>query len=147
MKIVINEIKETNEEYVLFHVHEVDEKINKMIQHIKNTDTHLIGKQDEKLYKVKYKDIFYIETVDKKSFMYTTNHVLSLSEKLYQLEERLQWVDFFRVSKSMLLNLDKIEQIYPTVSARFEAKLTNGEVVIIARSYVQKLKKKMGIGR
>lgn len=147
MKIVIKEIKETQEEYILFHVQEVDEKINKMIDLIKNTDTHLIGKEDEKLYKVGYKDILYIETVDKKSFMYTSNHVLALSEKLYQLEERLELVDFVRVSKSMLLNLDKIDSIYPTISARFEARLTNGEVVTISRSYVPKLKKKLGIGR
>lgn len=147
MKVIIDEIKETQEEYILFHIKEVNEKVSKAIRFIENLDVCLVGKANEKLYKVKYKDIFYIETVDKKSFLYTSDNVFASSDKLYQLEEKLEYVDFIRVSKSMVLNIDKIELIYPTISGRFEAKLFNQEIVTISRSYVPELRKKLGLGR
>lgn len=147
MKVIIDEIKETQEEYILFHIREVDDKMSRAIRYIENMDIYLVGKSDEKLYKVKYKDIYYIETVDKKSFLYTGENVFSSSEKLYQLENKLEHTDFIRVSKSMILNIDKLELVYPTISGRFEAKLLNQEAVTISRSYVPELKKKLGLGR
>lgn len=52
---------------------------------------------------------------------------------------------FFRCSKSMVLNADKIEYIKPSVSGRFEAVLTNGETVIVSRKYVSELKRLLGM--
>lgn len=147
MKVIIDEIKETQEEYILFHVKKVDTKVSKAIRFIENMDAYLVGKEDEKLYKISFKDIFYIETVDKKSFLYTVDNVFATSEKLYQLEEKLQFADFIRISKSMILNIDKIDMIYPTISGRFNAKLLNQEIVTISRGYVPELKKKLGVGR
>ncbi|WP_109708349.1 LytTR family DNA-binding domain-containing protein [Faecalicatena contorta] len=147
MKIIIDEVKETQEEYILFHIREMDMKVSNAIHYLENMDTFLVGKADEKFYKVKFKDLYYIETVDKKTFLYTNENVLESSEKLYQLEKKLQFADFVRVSKSMILNIDMIELVYPTISGRFEAKLLNQEVVAISRSYVPGLKKKLGLGR
>lgn len=147
MKIIIDTIEKIQEEYVSFHIHAMNDKISKAIAYIENTETYLVGKHDEKRFKIQYEDILYIETVDKKSFLYTKNNVYTLPEKLYQLEENLQFADFIRISKSMILNIDKIQSIYPTISGRFEAELENSERVSISRSYVSKLKVKLGLGK
>lgn len=147
MKIIIDTNGEIKEEYISFHIYEVTDRISKVISYIENVDTYLVGKNDERLYKVKHEDILYIETVDKKSFLYTKEEVYALSEKLYQLEEKLQFADFIRISKSMILNIDKILSIYPTISGRFEARLENEEKVSISRSYTSKLKVKIGLGK
>lgn len=147
MKIIVDSIEEMSEEYVSFHIYQMTDRISQAISHLTETPTYLVGERDELFYNIAYEAILYIETVDKNSFLYTEEHVYRLREKLYQLEEKLAIVDCIRVSKSMILNIDKIESVYPTISGRFEARLVNQERVTISRSYVASLKLKLGIGR
>lgn len=147
MKIIVDSIEEMSEEYVSFHIYQMTDRISQAISHLTETPTYLVGERDELFYNIAYEAILYIETVDKNSFLYTEEHVYRLREKLYQLEEKLAIVDCIRVSKSMILNIDKIESVYPTISGRFEARLVNQERVTISRSYVASLKRKLGIGR
>jgi DNA-binding LytR/AlgR family response regulator len=53
--------------------------------------------------------------------------------------------DFLRISKSVILNLSKVQKLIPALSGRFEAVLHNGLKVIISRQYVTELKKRLGI--
>jgi len=48
---------------------------------------------------------------------------------------------FLRVSKSMLLNLMKIQAIKPALNGRLTAVLKSGEEIIISRKYVQELRR------
>lgn len=83
--------------------------------------------------------------VDGASFLYTQKDVYNAKEKLYEFESISARSALFRCSKSMILNADKIDYIRPSVSGRFEAVLSNGEIVIISRKYVVELKKMMGL--
>ena len=65
--------------------------------------------------------------------------------KLYEIEERFRATKLFRCSKSMILNIGKIRSVAASVNGRFEAKLINGETVIISRQYVPDLKKRLGM--
>ena len=62
-----------------------------------------------------------------------------------ELEQRFAGTDFIRISKSMILNLAKVERFAPSFSGRFEAILQNGEKVMISRQYVPALKKQLGL--
>ena len=68
-----------------------------------------------------------------------------VKEKLYQVEELSEMLPFMRISKSMIINLDKIRHISPALGGRFEALLDNDEKVIISRQYVPILKDKLGV--
>lgn len=65
--------------------------------------------------------------------------------KLYELERRFSGTDFFRVSKSVILNLAKVRNFSPDFNGRFEALMKNGERVGISRQYVPLLKNKLGL--
>ena len=65
--------------------------------------------------------------------------------KLYEFEELSRGTAFFRASKSMVLNSDKIDSVTPSLSGRFEVRLLNQEKVIVSRQYVGALKKLMGL--
>ena len=86
-----------------------------------------------------------LESVDKKVFAYCSQSVYEVKEKLYQVEELSEMLPFMRISKSMIINLDKIRHISPTLGGRFEALLDNDEKVIISRQYVPLLKDKLGV--
>ena len=66
-----------------------------------------------------------------------------MKRKLYELESIYEGKRFFRCSKSVIVNLMKIESIKPALNSRFMAKLANGEAVIISRQYVPQLKEKL----
>ena len=77
--------------------------------------------------------------------IYTQKDVHSVKEKLYEFEKMSCRSPLFRCSKSMVLNADKIDYVRPSLSGRFEAVLSNGEIVIVSRKYVQDLKRSLGI--
>lgn len=90
-------------------------------------------------------DIFYFEVVDNRAFFYCRENVYESKLKLYEFEKLCKDSSFFRASKSMILNTDKIDFVAPSFSGRFEATLQNGEKVTVSRQYVSILKKKMGL--
>jgi len=104
----------------------------------------LVGYIDNEIHRVSPLDIFYFEAVDKKTFIYCECDVYESKLKLYELEE-LAMNDFFRISKSVIVNLSKIKSLIPSFSGRVEAVLTNKERVIISRQYVSELKQTLGI--
>ena len=96
--------------------------------------------QENKEYAVPVPDVYYIESVDGRTFLYTKEQVYETPHRVYELEERLRPRHFLRISKSMILNLMKIRSIRPAFNGRFTAVLVTGEEVIISRSYVKDLK-------
>lgn len=148
MKVSINIISSELEEEVIFKVHNVQEKVTEAIELLTSSNEvikHLLGRKEEKYYKVNVDEIFYIESIDRKVFIYTKTQTYEISEKLYVLEEQLAGMNFIRISKSLLLNIDKIHSFYPKLSGNLEALLTNNEKVIISRRYVANLKNKLGM--
>ena len=148
MKVSINIISSELEEEVIFNVHNVQEKVTEAIELLTSSNEvikHLLGRKEEKYYKVNVDEIFYIESIDRKVFIYTKTQTYEISEKLYVLEEQLTSMNFIRISKSLLLNIDKIHSFYPKLSGNLEALLTNNEKVIISRRYVANLKNKLGM--
>lgn len=148
MKVNINIISSELEGEVNFYIHNVEKKVTQAIELLTSSSKdieYLLGKKEEKYYRVDVHEIFYIETIDRKIFIYTKNQTYEISEKLYILEEQLATVNFIRVSKSLLLNINKIQSFYPKLSGNLEALLINNEKVIISRRYVASLKNKLGM--
>lgn len=143
MKINVETIDQTKEEQVLIQCYEVTEDIAEIVELIKSRDTTLVAYNDSQIYNVFLQDIYYFEAVDNKVFAYLENQVYELKHKLYELESIYEGKRFFRCSKSVIVNLMKIESIKPALNSRFMAKLENGEAVIISRQYVPQLKEKL----
>lgn len=130
---LINELKSQTEEEPVRAVQNV-QTVQKLKVYV-NGDIHLIAPSD----------IYYFEYVDQKVFAYGKTKVYESKNKLYELEEQLANTDFIRVSKSCILNLNKIGSLAPSLGGRFEARLKNGEKVIISRQYVTALKEVLGL--
>ncbi|MGL9747235.1 LytTR family DNA-binding domain-containing protein [Enterococcus sp. DIV0170] len=145
MKTIVEIIEKSKEETANFKVHEVTKSLQNVLSILKNEKLFLVGEENGAHYKVPYSNVFYIEVVDKKSFIYTQDKVYQSAEKLYQLEEELLPHKFIRIGKSMLLNIEVIQSVSPTLSGRFEATLVNDERVAVSRKYVPELKKALGM--
>ena len=91
-------------------------------------------------------EIVYAESVDRRSLFYTASSCVETRLRLYELEELLDRRDFFRCSKSVILHLNKVQQLKPEITRNILATLVNGERVVISRRYAPELKKLLGIG-
>ena len=61
-------------------------QLTRIIQKLKSEEKTLIGSESGREYKVLMLDIFYIESVDKRTFIYTKYLVFRSEKGLYQLE-------------------------------------------------------------
>ena len=145
MKISIEEISKEQLEEIIIRCYEVDDDILKLLNKLKTEGVVLIGYNDDNIHRIRMADVYYIEAVDNKVFIYCKDKVFESKQKLYELEEVCEEKKFFRASKSSVINLTKISFIRPSLSGRFEVRLDNGEIVAVSRQYVQVLKKKLGL--
>ena len=141
MQTKITKIELDKPEILEIRCHEISDEVREIVAFVKSRQGQLTGTADDRMYEIAVSDIFYIESVDNKTFIYCKNREYETKQKLYELEEMLRDKHFLRVSKSVLLNLMKVSSIKPTLNSRFTAVLFSGEQVIISRKYVQEIKK------
>lgn len=140
MDVEIEQIDKTKKELVLIRCHAITEDVREIERFVKSRQGSLTGVQDSRQYEIAVPDIYYIESVDGRAFLYTKDQAYETPHRIYELESLLQTQHFLRISKSTLLNLMKIRSIRPALNGRFTAVLQSGEEVIISRSYVKSLK-------
>ncbi len=146
MKITIETIGKEQEEEILIRCHEVTDEIVSYVNSFKKQEKELIGYMQNDIHRILFGDVYYFEAVENKVFIYCQSKVYESKLKLYELEQLCEHRRFFRCSKSIILNIEKITLVRPSISGRFEAVLDNKETVVISRQYVPQLKSKIGLG-
>jgi len=142
MKYTIEQIKQGDDELILRY-----QNLNQEVEHIMNfmsfAEKKLIGTKDGSQIVVDVKQILYIESVDRKTFVYLENDVVRVEYTLTQLERMLNSPRFFRCSKSMIMNIDKVKVLDSLASNRIDATMCNGEHIIISRTYASEFRRRL----
>ncbi len=142
MKIDIKIIE--SEEYegiqIIIKCPKVDAQVKSIIEKIEQSKMTLSGEKEGRFYALDTDTVYYIESVDNKTFIYTEKEVFENNLKLYELVERLRDTSFIRVSKHLIVNIDYIKSVRALINGKFEALLTNGEFIIVNRHYVKAFK-------
>lgn len=144
MKTRIELISENQKEEVVIKCHQITDEIQNIISSIEY-EKRIIGYKRETAYPLNMNDIYYFEIVDQKAFLYCENEIYESKMKLYEFEKETEGTSFFRASKSLIINADKIDAIKPSLSGRFEVVLKNKEKLIVSRQYVRVLKHMIGL--
>ena len=108
-------------------------------------DDKLTGEKGGQTFLLDFADVLYADTVDKRTFLYTAEGEFETPLRLYELEERLGPHDFFRASKSALVNFGAIRSLRPDLGGRLRLTMRNGEAVYVSRQYAPGLKKRLGL--
>jgi len=145
MKIIIEDSNPGEEDQIIIRCRELNEATLKFIADLKMGQKKLVGIKDGNIAMIEPQDVYYFEAIDNKVFIYCKSNVYETKLKLYEIEEDYKDTDYFRASKSVILNVSKIKSISPAFSGRFEALLYNDEKIVISRQYVPELKKKLGL--
>lgn len=145
MKIILKENADIKETMITIECFQKDEDIQKIIDYLSQFYQTITCKKEKNIYQVYIKDIYYIETVDEKTFIYKQNEIYESTYKLYELESLLKDHDFIRISKSCLLNLRYLQSVRVLSYGKYEATLINHEKLIISRKYMPDFKKAFGL--
>ena len=143
MKLLIDQSPDNEEVEIIIKCGLIDTELEKLIAQIRLYSFSVSARRDGKQYNISLSDIYYFESVDNRTFVYTRDEVYQCDLKLYELEEQLTKTNFVRISKSSILNIMVLESVRALLHGKMEAELSNGEKVVINRHYVDSLKKKM----
>ena len=145
MKITIMTPEPGQEDEVILRCAQLDDRVMELLRSLRNEQNKLNAYTENGITMLNIKDVFYFESVDNKVFAYCEKQVYEIRRKLYELESDLEGTDFLRISKSAIVDLSKIAHLSAAFNGRLEAKLKNGEKIMISRQYVPALKKKLGL--
>lgn len=144
MRVQFEQVDTKEQEQALIRATEKNADIMNAIDLLENGSGGLTVTRDGNTYLCKLTQVYYIESVDKRTWVYTRDGCFESRERLYELEEKLGMY-YVRVSKSMIVNLRKIRNVSAQTGARMIAELLNGEKVVISRSYAGEIKRRLGI--
>lgn len=145
MKIIIEDREPDEEDTILIRCKELDESLLKLIYQLKADKKKIVGIQSGEITLIELDHIYYFEAVDNRVYCYCEQEVYETKLRLYEIENEYSQTDFFRASKSSIINLSKVKSINPIFNGRFEAILKNKERIVILRQYVSDLKQRFGI--
>ena len=138
MKIRI--LENENELAVDIRCESANDRVLKLREHIELFEHKLCAHREGETHYIRASDALYFESVDERTFLYTDRAVFEVRLRLYELEEALSPAGFLRVSKSAVVNLNRISSLRPELNRNIIATMENGERVVISRSYVKKLR-------
>ncbi len=144
MKLKPEQDLSCNEIEIIIKYPQKDRRVLRIIDFLQSFDMQIkcAGENTERM--IHIMDIYYIESVDKKTFVYLENAVYRTEFRLYQLKDKLQTYGFVQINKSCILNINALDSIRPLFNSRMEATLKNGEKVQINRNYLNEVKKALG---
>lgn len=130
-----------NDIEILIRYAKENKRVERLITLIQSFDTQIQCNEENIEHLINVSDIFYIESVDKRTFVYLEKNVFRTDYRLYQLAENLADLGFVQISKSCILNINALESIKPLINSRMEATLKNGERLYITRKYLENIRK------
>lgn len=140
---IVEHIKESLQ--VIIKCRQINDEIIRLKCHIELFDRKIQAKKDNELYFVDAFDVLYFESVDNRTFLYTENDVMEVKLRLYELETVLSDKDFIRISKSQIVNINKIKALKPELNRKILATMCNGEQLYISRKYVKAIRNLLAI--
>ena len=137
------QINKTNcqEAELILNYKELDPEVEAAIAFMEKSQKRLIGKKEGQVIVFSPEEVLYFEKVDDKTFAYTDNNVIQVDMSLYSIEVMLDDDRYFRCSKSMIVNVSKVSMLKSLPSNRIDVTLTNGEHIIISRTYASNFRK------
>jgi len=110
--------------------------LERIVSLIKSVDTQIECYSDDIVKSVNVSDIYYIESIDRKTVVFCENESYQVKGRLYQILEKLADNGFVQISKYCVLNINKLEKIRSLANSHLEALLSNGKCLYVTRKYL-----------
>ena len=145
MKINIDVDSKYEDIGVDIHVPSLTQEVEKIISLMRMMNMQIAVKKSDETVLLDVGDIFYIEAVERNTFIYTEKETYESSLKLYEFEQQLSEKDFIRISKQSVLNLRKVKSLRSDINRKIRVTLLNDEQIIVSRMYSDELRNRLGV--
>ncbi len=145
MKISINIDPRLTETEIVINCGSLTDETESIIAALRMADNQITVIKDGETHILDISKIAYIESVDRKTFVYTESDCYESKLKLYEMDGRLCGSNFLRISKSCIVRLKYIRSLKSEFDRRIRITLESGEQLIASRQYADELKKRLGV--
>lgn len=149
MKIRIEIDPALEEQEVVIRCDKIDDtvaRLQSLLLGAGNERKKLVFYKEETEFYLPLEEILFFETSDNQVWAHTVDDEYQVRYKLYELEEMLPRA-FLRVSKSTILNTDKVYSVLRNLTAASKVEFYGShKVVYVSRSYFKTLKEKLSLG-
>ena len=146
MKVRMEMDENLPEEEIVIHCRELSDEIvmlQRQIAEAIHGKMKLHVAKGETAYFLDLDEVLFLETNDTKVAVHTKEQIYETKQRLYELEELLPG-SFLRVSKSTILNTDRIRSIRKNITGASEVEFNGtGKKTFVSRSYYRLLTDKM----
>ncbi|HHY83710.1 MAG TPA: LytTR family transcriptional regulator [Clostridiales bacterium] len=144
MKITIQQIPVEENEIILKYS-KLDSEMLQILAFLKESTAKIAAKKGEEIFLLTPDEVYFVDYVDNKTFIYTKDDVLESSESLARLESRYENFGIVRIGKSQLVNLHHVKKLKSILYSRIEITLESGDILIVSRHYAQAFKNYLDI--
>jgi len=148
MKVDIKINPELTEITHVIHAPKMTAELMSLIELLETTETKnelLVVKKDDKFFVIEPEEVDIIRTEGGEVKLYTRNgQGYDVSKSLQSIHEQLS-KNFVRVSKSAIININRVDHLSHAFSRTMHIVMKNGVTDSVSRSYLAEIKKHLDI--
>ena len=126
---------------VIIEYPEWNETVDSRVRKIGRMDISFVGKTEGRSVSISISDIYYVENVERKLFIYTEGDVYRFDGSMSDIESRIEDTALVRISRTCIMNSDHLKEIRQIRNSHLEAVMDNDEKLIVSRKYLPDIKK------
>ena len=145
MKIEIDIDEKYPDTEVVIRANKLDSDVERLVAIMRMVNMQIGVRKNDETYLLDVEKILYIEAVERKTFVYTSDETYESDLKLYEIEQELLERDFFRISKQSIVNIRMIKSLKSDINRKIRITLRNDEQIVVSRMYSDELRRKLGL--
>ena len=145
MKIEIDIDEKYPDTEVVIRANKLDSDVERLVSMMRMVNMQIGVRKNDETYLLDVEKILYIEAVERKTFVYTSDETYESDLKLYEIEQELLERDFFRISKQSIVNIRMIKSLKSDINRKIRITLRNDEQIVVSRMYSDELRRKLGL--
>lgn len=126
---------------VIVEYPEWNSSVERLIDKISKADLIFTGKADDRTVSIGISDIYYIENVERKIFLYTDKEVFRYDRSMTDIESVVSGTELVRISRTCIMNTAHLKEIRQIRNSHLEAVMDNEEKLIVSRKYLPDIKR------
>jgi Response regulator of the LytR/AlgR family len=135
MKVFQYQKQDIEENRIDLYYNHIDQETEIIMNFLGSYNKTLIGRRDDEITLINPSMIYYCEIVERRCFAYLKESIWQLDISLQMMIEQFSDLGFTRTSKSMIVNVYKIDKLKSDLNMRVNIILDNGETVLLNRTY------------
>ena len=143
VRTIIEENSNTEHTTVIIKCRETTDGIRKLAEYIEKYTQQVVVYKNNERFSILKTTVYYLETVDGKTFCYTENSVFEIRQSLDNAQKMFVENGFVRIRRNCAVNIHKIKCVKTYDNHRVMLELDNDEKIIASRRYIPELKEKL----